>query len=86
MASGGDISAVYVADLERKLAAEVAARVEVETRLALVEEARDRLERMLNQARHEKFGAKSEKLDADQRYLPFEDIDVAEGMRADAAS
>jgi transposase len=92
MASGGAISAVYVADLERRLAvaeearaAETAARVEAELRLAQAEEARDRLERMLKQARHEKFGAKSEKLDPDQRFLPFEEIDVAEGMLAAAS-
>ena len=87
MASSGAISAVYVADLERRLAeseaarvAEASARAEAETRLAEVEEARARLERMVMQARHEKFGAKSEKLNPDQRFLPFEDIDVAEGM------
>ena len=92
MISGGEFSAVYVADLERRIAeseaarvAEAAARVEAETRLAQVEEARDRLERMVKQARREKFGATSEKLDPDQRYLPFEDLDVAEGM-LDAAS
>lgn len=92
MASSGAISAVYVADLERRLAeseaarvAETSARAEAETRLAEVEEARDRLERMVMQARREKFGAKSEKLNPDQRFLPFEDIDVAEGM-LDAAS
>lgn len=77
MAPDGTISAAYVADLERRLA-------EAETRLAQVEDARARLERMLKQARHEKFGAKSEKLDPDQRALPFEDIDLAEGMLAAA--
>ena len=44
MAPDGTISAAYVADLERRLA-------EAETRLAQVEEARDRLERMVKQAR-----------------------------------
>jgi transposase len=85
-------SAALVADLERQLAASEAARTaaeaartEVEARLAVAEEARDRLERMLKQARHEKFGAKSEKRDPDQRYLPFEDVDVAAGMLAAAS-
>ena len=52
-------SAALVADLERRLVASEAARVEVEGRLAVAEEARARLERMLKQMRHERFGAKS---------------------------
>ncbi len=85
-------SAARVADLERRLAASEAARtaaeaarIDLETRLALAEEARARLERMLAQTRHEKFGAKSEKLDPDQRHLPFEDLEVAAGMLAAAS-
>ncbi len=81
-----------VADLERQLAASEtartaaeAARIDLEARLALAEEARARLERMLAQTRHEKFGAKSEKLDPDQRHLPFEDLEAAAGMLAAAS-
>ena len=74
-----------MADLERRLVASEAARVEVEARLAVAEEARARLERMLKQMRHERFGAKSEKRDPDQRHLPFEDVDVAAGMLAGAS-
>lgn len=85
------ISVARVADLERQLAASEAARTtaeaartDLETRLAVAEEARVRLERILAQMRHEKFGAKSEKLDPDQRHLPFEDLEVAAGMLAAA--
>jgi transposase len=38
------------------------------------------LERMLKNERHARFGTKSEKLNADQTHLPFEDIDVVQGM------
>ena len=85
MASSGAISAAYVADLERRLAEAEAARTLAETRLARAEEARARLERMVAQARREKFGAKSEKSgDPGQQHLPFEDLEVAEGMLAAA--
>jgi transposase len=91
MASGRN-SAARVADLERQLAsseaaraAAEAARVEVEARLAAAEEARARLERMVKQMRHERFGAKSEKLDPDQHHLPFEDLEAAAGMLAAAS-
>ncbi len=84
MASEGAISAAHVADLERRLAEAEAARTLAETLLARAEEARARLERMIAQARRDKFGAKSEKLDPDQQNLPFEDLEVAEGMLAAA--
>ena len=66
------IGAARVADLERRLAAAEAARIDAETRLAEVEEARARLERLLAQMRRATFGAKSEKRDPDQHNLPFE--------------
>lgn len=84
MGSGGATSAVKVAELERQLAAAEAARIEAETRLAASEDARSRLERMIAQLRRDKFGAKSEKSDPDQQHLPFEDVEVAEGMLAEA--
>jgi len=92
MALSGAISAARVADLERQLAvAEAArtsaeaARAEAESRLTTSEEARARLERMLAQLRRDKFGATSEKSDPDQQHLPFEDVEVAEGMLAEAS-
>lgn len=80
----GVVSAARVVELERELAASEAARIELQSRLELAEEARARLERMLVQSRYDRFGAKSEKLDADQRHLPLEDLEVAEGMLAAA--
>ena len=85
MGSSRIISAVKVAELERQLAASEAARIEAETRLAVSEDARSRLERMIAQLRRDKFGAKSEKSDPDQQHLPFEDVEVAEGMLAAAS-
>jgi len=79
------ISAARVADLERRLAVSEAARLDAERRLAEVEEARARLERLLAQMRRATFGAKSEKLDPDQRNLPFEDVEAAAGMLAAAS-
>lgn len=85
-------SAARVADLERRLAeaeaartAAEAARLDAGTRLAEVEEARARLERLLSQMRRDTFGSKSEKLDPDQRNLPFEDVEAAAGMLAAAS-
>ena len=85
MGTSGVISAAKVAELERQLAAAEAARVEAETRLAASEDARPRLERMIAQLRRDKFGTKSEKSDPDQQHLPFEDVEVAEGMLAAAS-
>lgn len=85
MGTRGVISTAKVAELERQLAAAEAARIEAETRLAASEDARARLERMIAQLRRDKFGAKSEKSDPDQQHLPFEDVEVAEGMLAAAS-
>jgi transposase len=75
----------YVAGLERANAALARENADLGKANASLAEANARLERMLVQARHEKFGAKSEKLDPDQRNLFAEDIEVAEGMLAAAA-
>ena len=61
------------AAVRARLAEAVAARTATEARLAEVEEARARLERLLAQMRRDTFGSKSEKLDPDQRNLPFEE-------------
>ena len=93
MSKSRKITAEYVAELERRLAASEArrtasdaARVAAQTEntrlaahLKIAEDLRASLERMLANARHEKFGAKSEKLNADQQNLPFEDIEVVRG-------
>ena len=97
MPSGTGV-ATTVTDLQRRLAAvekalagERAGRKTAEDALAVSEQARERLERMIASLRHAAFGARSEKRDPDQGALPFEDADVAEGMlaaaqdRADAA-
>ena len=56
----------------------------LETANISLAEANARLERMLSQARHEKFGPSSEKGDPDQRNLFVEDFEVAEGQLAAA--
>lgn len=94
MGSSGTISAARVAELERQLAASEtarspaeAARSAAEARLVASETARvrseqalARLERMIAQLRRDKFGSRSEKASPDQQHLPFEDVEVAEGM------
>lgn len=53
---------------------------ETQAALAESEEARRRLEGIVHEMRHEKFGAKSEKLSADQYNLPLEDVELAQGV------
>jgi transposase len=48
--------------------------------LAASEEARRRLEIIIDDLRREKFGSKSEKLTPDQFNLPLEDIEIAQGV------
>jgi transposase len=48
--------------------------------LAASEEARRRLETIIEDLRREKFGSKSEKLTPDQYNLPLEDIEIAQGV------
>ena len=45
-----------------------------------MEEARRRLEIIVGELRRDKFGAKSEKLSADQCNLPLEDVEIAQGV------
>jgi len=78
MPDPADIDPEYVAELERQLASTKAL-------LAASEEANARLERLLAQAKHEKFGPSSEKGNPDQRNLFTEDLEVAEGQLAAAA-
>ncbi len=85
MSKDREITAEYVAELERKLAASEAENLRLEAHLKIVEDLRQSLERMLANARHDKFGAKSEKLNSDQQNLPFEDIEMVKGM-LDAAT
>lgn len=44
------------------------------------EEARRRLELIISDLRHDRFGPKSEKLTLNQYQLPLEDVETAEGM------
>ena len=85
-------NAVPASDLQRRLAAveaqlakERTGRKAAEDALAVSEQARERLERIVASLNHAVWGARSEKRHADQDRLPlFEDIAVAEGMLAEA--
>ena len=48
--------------------------------LASSEEARRRLELIISDLRHDRFGPKSEKLTPDQYHLPLEDVEIAQGV------
>ena len=48
--------------------------------LAASEEARRRLEIIIDDLRREKFGSKSERQKSDQFNLPLEDIEIAQGV------
>jgi transposase len=48
--------------------------------LTASEEARRRLELIISDLRHDRFGPKSEKLTLNQYKLPLEDVEIAEGM------
>ena len=48
--------------------------------LAASEEARRRLELIISELRHDRFGPKSEKLTPDQYHLPLEDVEIAQGV------
>ncbi len=65
---------------EAALAASQAALAERTAALAETEEARRRLELMLDDMRRERFGASSERLGPDQYNLPLEDVEIAEGV------
>ena len=66
--------------LKALLAQTQAALAEHQAALAESEEARRRLETIVGQLNHEKFGAKSEKLHPDQYHLPLEDVEIAQGV------
>lgn len=53
---------------------------ETEAALADAVEAQRRLESIIGELRRKKFGAKSEKLDAEQFNLPLEDVEIAQGI------
>jgi transposase len=68
------------ASLKALLAQTQAALGEYQAALAEAEEARRRLESIVSDLRHEKFGSKSEKLNPDQYNLVLEDVEIAEGV------
>ena len=65
------------AALKALLAQSQSALAEYQGALAASEEARRRLESIVDDLRRDKFGAKSEKLTPDQYNLPLEDIEIA---------
>ena len=87
-----DIAALkaLLAETRAALAASEAALAERTAALARVEEARRRLELIVDELRRARFGARSEKRGPEQYALPLEDVDIAQGVldaaqeRADA--
>ena len=87
-----DIAALkaQLAQTRAALAASEAALAERTAVLARVEEARRRLELIVDELRRVRFGARSEKRCPEQYALPLEDVELAQGMleaaqeRADA--
>ena len=73
-----------MAGAKAELAGARAGRIAAEEALTTTEGARRRLERMIVSLRHAVWDACSEKSDPDQAALPFEDIEVTEGMLAAA--
>jgi hypothetical protein len=69
------------ARLKALLAQTQAALADHQAALAQAEEARRRLEVIVGELRRDKFGAKSEKLSADQQNLPFEDVERSSTRR-----
>jgi transposase len=68
------------AALKALLAQSQTALAEHQAALVASEEARRRLESIVDDLRREKFGAKSEKLTPDQYNLPLEDVEIAQGV------
>src|SRR5450631_1557743 len=68
------------AALKALLAQSQAALAEHQAALSASEEARRRLEIIIHDLRHDKFGSKSEKLTPDQYNLPMEDVEIAQGV------
>jgi len=66
------------ARLKALLAQTQAALADHQVALAQAEEARRRLEVIVGELRRDKFGAKSEKLSAEQHNLPLEDVEIAQ--------
>lgn len=72
------------AALKALLAQSQTALAEHQVALAASEEARRRLESIVEELRRDKFGSKSEKLTPDQYNLPLEDVEIAQGVLAAA--
>src|SRR5260370_19167168 len=77
---GGAALAQENDELRTKLAQRQAGVGEYQAALAASEEARRRLENVLDDMRRQQFGAKSEKLRPDQYHLPLEDVEIAQGV------
>src|ERR1700722_10369680 len=68
------------AALKAQLARSQSELAEHQAALAASEEARRRLEIIVDDLRRDKFGAKSEKLTPDQYNLRLEDVEIAQGI------
>ena len=64
------------------LETERAERGEMQARIEALETVNARLEHIVAEFKKLLFGKRSEKLDPDQRHLPFEDLEAAAGMLA----
>lgn len=86
MSEPPEITPEFVSELQRRMADMEARNTHLEAHLKVSEMLRADLERMLKHERHARWGMKSEKLGEDQRHLPFEDIEVVQGMLEQASA
>ncbi|MEM1152400.1 MAG: IS66 family transposase, partial [Pseudomonadota bacterium] len=86
MSEPSKITPEFVAEVQRRMADMEARNTHLEAHLRVSEMLRADLERMLKHERHTRWGATSETLGEDQRHLPFEDIEVVQGMLEQASA
>ncbi|MGA7971399.1 MAG: IS66 family transposase zinc-finger binding domain-containing protein, partial [Pseudolabrys sp.] len=74
-----DVRAAFEAQAKMlaELDQERSARIQLEAENAVLKQANSRLEYLVRELRRARFGPRSEKLDADQQQLAFEDIETA---------
>src|SRR5665213_3872482 len=74
-----DIERAARLNLEAEKSRLAAEKSDLEAQNAFLKEANSRLEHLVREFRRARFGPRSERLDADQQQLAFEDIEIAIG-------